>query len=78
MLDVCCGTGYLAGLLAARGFRVTGIDASPEMIALCPRRMCRRRSFMSATPRKFRVPDDVRRRGFDLRQPQSHPRATTS
>ena len=33
VLDVCCGTGYLAGLLTARGFRVTGIDASAEMIA---------------------------------------------
>ena len=33
ILDVCCGTGYLAGLLTARGYRVTGIDASPEMIA---------------------------------------------
>jgi SAM-dependent methyltransferase len=33
LLDVCCGTGYLAGLLTARGYRVTGIDASPAMIA---------------------------------------------
>ncbi|MBZ5622960.1 MAG: class I SAM-dependent methyltransferase [Acidobacteriia bacterium] len=32
ILDVCCGTGYLAGLLATRGHRVTGIDASPSMI----------------------------------------------
>ena len=32
ILDVCCGTGYLAGLLAARGYRVTGIDASAAMI----------------------------------------------
>ena len=33
ILDVCCGTGYLAGLLSARGYRVTGIDSSAEMIA---------------------------------------------
>jgi SAM-dependent methyltransferase len=32
ILDVCCGTGYLAGLLGARGYRVFGIDASREMI----------------------------------------------
>jgi SAM-dependent methyltransferase len=33
ILDVCCGTGYLAGLLTGLGFRVAGIDASPVMIA---------------------------------------------
>jgi SAM-dependent methyltransferase len=32
ILDVCCGTGHLAGLLTARGYRVTGIDASASMI----------------------------------------------
>ncbi len=32
ILDVCCGTGYLAGMLMARGHAVTGIDASPVMI----------------------------------------------
>ena len=32
ILDVCCGTGYLAGLLAGRGFQVAGIDASAGMI----------------------------------------------
>jgi SAM-dependent methyltransferase len=32
ILDVCCGTGYLAGLLVHRGYRVAGFDASPEMI----------------------------------------------
>lgn len=32
ILDVCCGTGYLAGLLTERGYQVTGIDASPAMI----------------------------------------------
>jgi len=34
VLDVCCGSGYLAGLLTARGFRVSGFDASPAMIEL--------------------------------------------
>ncbi len=32
ILDVCCGTGYLAGLLVARGHSVTGIDASASMV----------------------------------------------
>jgi SAM-dependent methyltransferase len=32
ILDVCCGTGYLAGLLVARGYSVTGIDASAPMV----------------------------------------------
>ncbi|HEY2018414.1 MAG TPA: class I SAM-dependent methyltransferase [Bryobacteraceae bacterium] len=32
ILDVCCGTGHLAGMLTDRGYRVTGIDASPAMI----------------------------------------------
>jgi SAM-dependent methyltransferase len=32
ILDVCCGTGYLAGLLAFRGYSVTGIDSSATMI----------------------------------------------
>lgn len=37
ILDVCCGTGYLAGMLAERGFPVTGIDLSESMIAYARR-----------------------------------------
>ncbi len=33
LLDVGCGTGSLAAALAERGFRVWGVDASPEMVA---------------------------------------------
>ena len=32
VLDLCCGTGDLSRLLAGRGFRVTGIDGSAEML----------------------------------------------
>lgn len=32
VLDVCCGTGKLAGELAKRGYSVTGLDASREML----------------------------------------------
>lgn len=37
ILDVCCGTGYLAGLLVGRGYRVEGVDLSAEMIAYARR-----------------------------------------
>ena len=33
ILDLCCGTGQLAAALDARGFRVTGVDGSPAMLA---------------------------------------------
>ncbi len=34
VLDAGCGTGYLAGMLRARGAEVTGVDISSEMIAI--------------------------------------------
>lgn len=40
LLDLACGTGTLTQLLANCGYRVTGVDLSPEMLALaqqkCP------------------------------------------
>ncbi len=32
ILDLCCGTGQLAGLLHDRGYNVTGLDGSTEML----------------------------------------------
>ncbi len=32
ILDLCCGTGQLARVLAERGYRVTGLDGSSEML----------------------------------------------
>ena len=32
VLDLCCGTGQLARVLAEEGYRVTGIDGSDEML----------------------------------------------
>jgi SAM-dependent methyltransferase len=32
-LDAACGTGRFAARLAARGYRVTGVDSSPDMLA---------------------------------------------
>src|SRR5437868_4390317 len=37
ILDVCCGTGQLATALTERGFIVTGIDGSREMLRLAQR-----------------------------------------
>lgn len=34
LLDLCCGTGTLALLLARRGHSLIGVDQSPEMLAL--------------------------------------------
>ncbi len=38
-LDAACGTGRLAARLAARGFRVIGVDASTAMIELAKRQV---------------------------------------
>jgi len=54
ILDVCCGTGYLAGLLTARGYRVTGIDASAAMVAHA-RENVPDAAFQVADAAKFRV-----------------------
>jgi predicted TPR repeat methyltransferase len=39
VLDLCCGTGLLAGELTARGYRVVGVDASEAMLALARERL---------------------------------------
>jgi SAM-dependent methyltransferase len=39
VLDLCCGTGLLAGELTARGYNVVGVDASDTMLALARRRL---------------------------------------
>ena len=38
VLDVATGTGLVAALLVERGFRVTALDQSPEMLAMARRR----------------------------------------
>ena len=39
VLDLCCGTGLLAGELIARGYRVTGVDAAEAMLAQARERL---------------------------------------
>jgi SAM-dependent methyltransferase len=39
VLDVCCGTGLLAGELAASGYQVVGLDGSEAMLARARRRL---------------------------------------
>ena len=39
VLDLCCGTGLLAGELIARGYAVVGVDASEAMLALARKRL---------------------------------------
>lgn len=52
ILDLCCGTGYTAGELSKRGFSVTGLDASEEMLAFA-RRRAPDASFIQADARSF-------------------------
>ena len=56
VLDLCCGTGQIAAELSRRGFNVTGLDNSPEML---------RYARENAPEAKFIVGDA---RSFKLRQ----------
>src|SRR3954469_8883616 len=49
VLDLCCGTGLLAGELIARGYRVTGVDAADAMLARARERLGREVELRRAT-----------------------------
>ena len=49
VLDVCCGTGLLAAELAARGYCVTGVDASEAMLARARRLLGPHATLIQAT-----------------------------
>lgn len=51
LLDLCCGTGYTVRELLARGFAVTGLDISKEML----------REARRASPRAHLIQADARR-----------------
>lgn len=55
ILDLCCGTGYVAAQLHARGFAVTGLDGSQEMLRYA-RRAAPSARFILADARSFQLP----------------------
>ncbi len=54
ILDLCCGTGQLARLLADRGYRITGIDGSEEMLRFA-RENAPEVEFIIADARSFKL-----------------------
>ncbi|HZS62451.1 MAG TPA: ubiquinone/menaquinone biosynthesis methyltransferase [Gemmatimonadaceae bacterium] len=76
-LDLACGTGDLAFALAAKGARVTGIDASPRMIDEAKRRSSSV-NFVVGDMTALDVPDrsvDVVTAGYALRNVPDYHRA---
>jgi len=55
VLDLCCGTGHLAEALVSRGFKVTGVDGSAEMLSHA-RKKLPRADFILADAREFKMP----------------------
>ena len=58
ILDLCCGTGQLAAVLTQRGYRVTGLDSSGEMLRYA-RENAPGAEFSVADARDFRLADRV-------------------
>jgi len=56
ILDLCCGTGQLAHLLTDRGYNVTGLDGSQEMLRFA-RKNAPAAQFIQADARSFKLPD---------------------
>lgn len=55
ILDLCCGTGQLAQELVRRGYRVTGVDGSAEMLKIA-RNISPEAEFVHADVRTFALP----------------------
>lgn len=58
VLDLCCGTGRLAGWLSERGFDVTGVDNSAPMLAVA-RTRAPDAAFVEADARSFTLAQPV-------------------
>jgi demethylmenaquinone methyltransferase / 2-methoxy-6-polyprenyl-1,4-benzoquinol methylase len=61
VLDVATGTGLVAAELLRRGFDVTGLDQSPEMLEVARRRLAGRARIVEASAEALPFPDG----GFD-------------
>jgi SAM-dependent methyltransferase len=55
VLDLCCGTGQLAKILTEKGYKVTGIDGSQEMLCFAQKNAPGAK-FMAADARTFKLP----------------------
>jgi SAM-dependent methyltransferase len=55
ILDLCCGTGQLARILTDRGYRVTGLDSSREMLSFA-RENAPDAEFIQEDARSFKLP----------------------
>lgn len=55
ILDLCCGTGQLAQVLIARGYRITGLDGSEEMLRFA-RENAPTGEFILDDARSFKLP----------------------
>lgn len=57
VLDVCCGTGRLAGMLRRAGFAAVGVDASPAMLGRARARFGHEAVFARQDARRLAFPD---------------------
>lgn len=56
LLDLCCGSGELARRLHGLGYRVTGVDATPELIERARLRVAEELDFVVARAEAYRRP----------------------
>ncbi|MCU1324815.1 MAG: Methyltransferase type 11 [Bryobacterales bacterium] len=57
ILDLCCGDGRLAARLTQRGYVVTGVDGSPDMLEIA-RRNAPSARFVLGDARQLRIPGE--------------------
>jgi len=66
VLDLCCGDGRLTALLVKRGFAVTGLDGSEQMLTYA-RQRCPAVPFLLGDARDFELPARFHAGRLDLR-----------